>query len=40
MVKLVIAVGFLAVFGTLAWLAFVWIVKNFFTENKEEKTKK
>lgn len=36
MIKLALAVGFLSVFGTLAWLAFVWITKNFFTEQKKE----
>lgn len=35
MIKLVLAIGFLAVFGMLSWLAFVWVIKNFFT--KEEK---
>lgn len=39
MIKLVLAIGFLAVFGMLSWLAFVWVIKNFFTkeEPKEEK---
>lgn len=36
MIKLALAIGFLSVFGFLSWMAFIWVVKNFFT--KEEKS--
>lgn len=37
MIKLAFAIGFLAVFGMLAWLAFVWVINNFFTKEEPKK---